>query len=544
VAAADGRLDNAVSKADDRPMIPRGRGSVPLQTEHELAAVCTALDGGMPAAGSASHVDLDGPVAAFAETARRDIRAGGDPLGEAFCALRAAAARRADGAFYTPLPIVRSMVAWTLDHDPARVVDAGCGSGRFAVELRRAGFTGELVAIDRDPLAVLMTRSHLAAAGFEPLGVIGADFLHLRLPAVEGITAFIGNPPYARHHLLTPDTKAWGKHAGERAGVKTSGLSGLHALFLLGAHLSSRPGDIGCFITSAEWLDARYGAAIRQLMAGPMGCRALDLFEPAASPFEDALSTAVIVGWEQGYEGPVNVRRVAGPSALDRVGVGPAIPRQRLTSSPRWSALHRPATRGPDRRVPLFEIARVHRGVATGANAFFSIPLEVSRQLGLSRHVRPCLHRAAQVIAAEGVVRAADCSHGLLDIGRAPPDSPELQRYLRRGERLGIHRRYLCRHRDPWWRVGGSVAPPIVVTYMARQPPSFALNPDRCQILNVLHGLHFHGEVDPAVQAALVQWLQAHRHDLQGHRTYHGGLQKWEPRDLEAIPVPRLDDLR
>ena len=64
-----------------------------------------------------------------------------------------------------------------------------------------------------------------------------------------------------------------------------------------------------------------------------------------------------------------------------------------------------------------------------------------------------------------------------------------------------------------------------------------------CQILDVLHGIHFHPEVDEATQRALVGWLRAHRDELTGHRTYHGGLRKWEPRELESILVPRPDDL-
>jgi len=477
------------------------------------------------------------------DRARAQIRTGADPLGDAFCTYRGPADRRQAGAFYTPAPLVRAMVEWTLGHGPARVVDAGCGSGRFAVELRRAGFDGELVAVDFDPLATLMTRAHLAAAGFDREQVLCADFLTLQLPPCRGATAFIGNPPYVRHHTIARRTKTWARRAGKRAGVALSGLSGLHALFMLGAHLSSRDGDFGCFVTSGEWLDARYGAAIRELLSGPMGLRFLDLLDPRVSAFEDAMSTAVVVGWEKGYTGPANVRGSRTTADLDPVGSGRHVHRARLASTDKWGSLPRPAAPLAERRIPLADLVRVHRGVATGSNAFFAVPFEAGARLGLTPHLRPCLNRARQVIRSGGTVLAADCTHGLLDLGRSLPDDPALTRYLEYGERLDVPRRYLCRHRQPWWRVGGTDAPPIVVTYMARQPPSFALNPDRCQILNVLHGIHFIEEVEPAFQAALAAWLQAHRDELRGYRTYHGGLQKWEPRDLEGVLVPPPGDL-
>jgi hypothetical protein len=79
---------------------------------------------------------------------------------------------------------------------------------------------------------------------------------------------------------------------------------------------------------------------------------------------------------------------------------------------------------------------------------------------------------------------------------------------------------------------------------MARHPPRFALNPEGCAILNVLHGIWFREPVEAEVAAALVAWLNAHAKELRGARTYQGGLLKWEPRDLESVLVPPLAALR
>ena len=47
-----------------------------------------------------------------ADAARAEIRRGGDPLGEAFCALRGPARRRPLGQTFTPPTIIESMIAW------------------------------------------------------------------------------------------------------------------------------------------------------------------------------------------------------------------------------------------------------------------------------------------------------------------------------------------------------------------------------------------------------------------------------------------------
>src|SRR5437868_8406721 len=49
------------------------------------------------------------------DTLRELIRAGYDPLGEAFCTLRSPADRREHGATYTPGPIVHAMMEWAAD---------------------------------------------------------------------------------------------------------------------------------------------------------------------------------------------------------------------------------------------------------------------------------------------------------------------------------------------------------------------------------------------------------------------------------------------
>lgn len=56
-------------------------------------------------------------------TARRALRAGLDPLGDEFCAIRTPSARRESGAIYTPPALVQPMVDWVMDESPARVID-------------------------------------------------------------------------------------------------------------------------------------------------------------------------------------------------------------------------------------------------------------------------------------------------------------------------------------------------------------------------------------------------------------------------------------
>jgi hypothetical protein len=80
--------------------------------------------------------------------------------------------------------------------------------------------------------------------------------------------------------------------------------------------------------------------------------------------------------------------------------------------------------------------------------------------------------------------------------------------------------------------------PPIVATYMARGAPCFARNPDELGLLNVVHGLYPRRPLDEATLERVVASLNARRESFIGRgRTYQGGLEKFEPREMEALPL-------
>jgi adenine-specific DNA-methyltransferase len=463
------------------------------------------------------------------------IRAGADPLGDAFTTLRSPLTRRSVGAFYTPPAIVEPMVAWALGRDPARFVDPGSGSGRFASAAVRAKPDIAIVAVDLDPLATLLTRANLAALEARSATVLNTDYLTARIPKAEGRTAWVGNPPYVRHHELTPAAKRWAGKAARKLGHPVSGLAGLHALFFLATALRAQKGDVGCFVTSAEWLDVGYGSVVRDLLVNGLGGQALDLVDPRAVPFADAMTTALITSFEAGSTpAGMAVHLVAEPVDL-RLGKGAMVGVKVMAGTSRWS----PLFRAGDLAIgeTLGDLARVHRGQVTGANGFFVMTKTEAEQRGLARWARPAITAASEILSAAGVVR--DTAERLMvidlpaDLDRAA--EPAAAAYLKAGEKARIHRGYIASRRRPWWRLA-MPAPPIVASYMARQAPAFALNPDGLVLLNIGHGVWPAEGVDASV---LVERLNKARLSFAGSgRTYHGGLEKFEPREMEALVLP------
>jgi adenine-specific DNA-methyltransferase len=181
--------------------------------------------------------------------------------------------------------------------EPARVVDPGTGSARFLVAAGRAWPGAELHGVETDPLAALAGRATLAAAGLAGRARITlADYRALRLPPAAGPTLFLGNPPYVRHHQISRHWKEWLRATAARLGVPASGLAGLHAHFFLATAVHARPGDLGVLVTSAEWLDTRYGELARALLLGPLGGEAVSVVAPAAAVFPGTAVTCFCPG--------------------------------------------------------------------------------------------------------------------------------------------------------------------------------------------------------------------------------------------------------
>lgn len=525
-----------------------------LKIESELALARLAIDLGAEFAGGPLTPEeqlLTGQARispasdpALVATARGELLAGGDPLGDAFAILRTPLARRDRGQFWTPPAIVAPMMAWALTAKPTRFVDPGCGSGRFAAAAIRLDPALDVVALDLDPLPALMTRAAFAVLGAKSARVICGDYLTAQIPAHCGTTAWVGNPPYVRHHDLTPETKAWAAKAAAQAGCKISGLAGLHALFFLATVIHGKVGDVGTFVTSAEWLDVGYGSIVRNLFTNGMGGRALELVDPKAIPFEDAMTTALITCFELG-RAPANiaVHLVDRPAELAQLEGGKIVPAAEMAQEKRWSHLFKAEKRAIHAGKVLGDIARVHRGFVTGGNEFFIMTRAEAAKRGLTPYVTPAITSASEILGSRGVIRDNPDLRVVLDL---PADfdraaHPSVDAYLKVGEAADVDKRYITTHRKPWWRVGVGKPAPVVASYMARQPPRFARNPDGVSLANIGHGIHPKSPMTDVQLDELAATLNAGRAGFAGTgRTYHGGLEKFEPREMEALPIPEL----
>lgn len=518
-----------------------------------LFAVVKALLGDLPLAPEERAIIAETVPcgnAPLVDLVKAAIAGGDDPLGAAYSRIRSSALRREEGITLTPESVIDLMIELAVRcKEPRRIVDAGAGTGRFTLAAARRFADCRIVAVEKNPALALILRANLAAAGLsERVDVVVSDYRDLTLPPIDGPTLFIGNPPYVRHHDIDQSWKRWYAEAFARFGIKASGLAGLHLHFFLKTLLLAAPGDFGCFITAAEWLDVGYGDALRRLLTQRLGCTAVYLIDKTVPVFADALTSAAITCFEVGsprreidfYSMEVS----KGILTTEKVRSAQVVEAEKTA---RWSVLVHGAPALQGGMLELGDYFRVQRGQVTGMNEVW---IAGRHAAGLPASVLfPAITRAQELIALPSY--RLDHDWALRRVIDLPADLPVLrdderervERFLAWARERGADQTYIARHRSPWWRVNLKPPAPILMTYMGRRPPVFVRNFCGARHINIAHGLYPRETFADDDLDLLVQWLNGNVSTASG-RTYAGGLTKFEPGEAMRLPVPTFERLR
>ena len=207
----------------------------------------------------------------------------------------------------------------------------------------------------------------------------------------------------------------------------------------------------------------------------------------------------------------------------------------------------------------LGSIASVHRGISTGANHFFVLEDKKARDIGISEedgYLKKVIPTRIPKIKFKSIFDYEDWSilkeEGkpcwLLYLPRIPEEDlpAHVRKYLRKGERLGVHLTPTSRSRKYWHHVripASGRHPDLFFTYISRGFPVFAYNKVSAYNLTNLLGIYLKL---PAISAddkmqKLVELLENELRDWIVQRCvgrrYKGGFVKFEPKDLEKMPV-------
>lgn len=544
-------------------------------------------------------------ISALARALRGDPT---DVIGTLYTAWVPQEARRPLGQFWTPEPIARMMTWWAIQSPQSLVLDPAFGSGIFlrsvldrlvhlgtppreassqvmGLEISPVVFLlglanllvshpdarprllcGDLLVPDRPVASILKEPAPSYQIESHQLPLPGLE-VQVALPFSERFDAIVCNPPYTRHHHLPEAYKsAWATIMKQEFGFHLSRFSSLFAYFFVQASRMLSPLGRMAFITPVTVFEARYSRQVKEFLLDRLRLRALITFAETLPVF-DGVDTAACITLLEGPAAP-KTDSVVHVQIQEWPGLHPVLHllEQNRDTTTEWGRsrqldLAEMAPRrkwtliGPDKKIggdyqePLSNIACVMRGIATGANGFFTLSdAEIAQWEIPTAVLRPVLTRTREAPGYtfsstdfERLGREGKKRWLLYLTGPVAPGTP-LDRYIQHGEAQGLHQRSLVKTRPFWYAMEQRDPAPIYYTYLSRRRSRFIYNQAGVLALNIFLCIYPVPAIaqDEIALKALLAVLNSTliKDSLRAvGRSYGSDTVKIEPREMDHLPV-------
>jgi adenine-specific DNA-methyltransferase len=471
------------------------------------------------------------------------------------------------GQFFTPIDIAEFMVNIGLKDNPKKILDPALGGGIFISTLKnRTTQKQSYTVVEKDPLCIAMAKINLSKFENGDIEYKSMDFLDFQNSQYDLI---IANPPYVRFHDIENRDETISKIESE-IDTKLSRLINYYALFFFKAKNLLREGGKLIFITPSEFLNVNYGTSIKEYFKKNYEIESIITFENGALVFEDNLSTACITVLTRknnpnknnktkliklsewiGKENLIKFYEEKEKDYSDENISLTLVKQGDLNYKEKWLKYFSTDEKFESTKhnlIKLSDIAFVNRGIATGANDYFLFSDSKSKEWNIEEsYFKP-------VIAKSNFCKFIDFTKedfNNLTLQNKPnhllycfsEPSNNLKKFIENGKKQELHKRYLTSKRTPWYSMEKREKAPIWAGVFSRDGVKFILNKTDCLNLTTFHAI-YPNFVEEDKLLFLVAFLNSdHCKELikREMRSYGGGLNKFEPKDLENIPVPDIN---
>ena len=317
-----------------------------------------------------------------------------------------------------------------------------------------------------------------------------------------------------------------------------------------------KEGAVGAWLIPSEWMSVNYGEVLRTFFTRCVKLLRIHRFDVDDVRFDDALVSSCVV-WFANLPPDGEDVLFTGGRNIEKPATRRAFRLDELMREAKWPPRCGSAFEGGLRLGDCFEI---RRGIATGDNAFFVLNEDDVREKCIpDDFLKPILpsprHLKVEHVTADdlGIPANADRRFLLDCTGYEMEELPmPVRAYLESGVAVTSHRN-LCASRNVWYAQEQREPAPILCSYMGRgssggAPVRFILNDSRAIATNSFLMLYPKGPLaehlgnDVARREKL--WnllLEISAEEItQAGRSYGGGLQKIEPRELGNVPCRAL----
>ena len=385
--------------------------------------------------------------------------------------------RKDFGQFFTPSLVAHLMAEWVMKGYPKTVLDPAFGLGIFYDEIKKINSHKKLqftaYEIDKHILSYLKVEGSAT-----DLKIINGDYLEANITTFDGV---ICNPPYMRfqkflkrHNVLPKIEKQIGK--------KLVGYSNISSVFLMKAMKQLNINGRLTFIMPFEFFNTGYGKEIKKSLLENHLLKQIIIFSNEKEIFPDATTTVcVLLCKNDKKEGSIKITNIKTNEEVSKISDISTFYQRTIKSSDlpynkKWTPII--LSLFSEQKLPcdfckLSLYGAFTRGIATGANDFFALTKSKIEDLNIGdNNLCECITKSQQIrkaIFTEDdfyTLYNADKPVHCLDVKEH--EKQEIRNYIKQGENLGYHERYLTKTRSPWYKIEYRKPAPILFGVFSR----------------------------------------------------------------------------
>ena len=453
------------------------------------------------------------------------------------------------------------MAKWVVSNPACRtILDPAVGLGIFFRAIlklnRRADY--DLVGYDVDPTILEAAEPLFKTSDGPNVRFINKDYLFNGWS--QRYDGIICNPPYFKFQDYV-NRAAGLEEFKSRLGMSLSGFTNIYSMFILKSVSQLSPGGRAAYLVPFEFLNADYGTIIKKHLLESKALRHVILFNSSENVFRNALTTSCILLFANDENSQsvtfINAQNAEDLQALsaplarypERVEAGKQIRSSDLDPGVKWKTYYGKQSGEAYRNlVPLGTYAKIVRGIATGDNAYFTFDEGKKARHGIAdRHLLPCLtksaHARSNFFTHDDFETLRSKGNRVFLLNAVDLTDEAVRRYVEAGVEAGVDKKYLTSHRSPWHTPENRPPAPLLVTVFNRHGLRFVRNEAGVRNLTCFHSVYpnLFASAKLDLLTAYLLTNVAQKIFKDSCREYGGGLNKFEPNDLNGASVVNLD---
>jgi len=461
--------------------------------------------------------------------------------------------RKELGQFFTPNNIADLMISWIIKDNPQSILDPAFGLGVFFDSLMKvsrlelSNTSYKAYEIDANIISYLDKYNDAS-----PI-IEKADYLEADLQRYDAI---ICNPPYMRFQKFLKRHQIL-KEIEKKVGVKIGGYANIASVFLIKSIKELNTEGRLAYIMPFEFFNADYGKEIKKSLLEDGLLKQIIFFSNEKDIFSEVITTVcILLCRKDGVISPIkftridNIHQLNSIQSLEDFFQYELTPRQ-LSYDKKWS----PIISGlyeeikiPEGLSKITNYGKFVRGIATGANEFFALTKEKIEKIKIgSKNYCKCVTKSSQIrrlIFTEDDLNKLE-NNGVpvycLDIKEH--NNKKVINYLNHGISRGFHQRFLTKNRNPWYKLESRSPAPILAGVFNRGRLKVIRNFTNAINFTCFHSFYPNSLGQNYTNRIFIYLIsEMGQNIIMTHkRNYGGGLDKFEPGDLNESDCPSMN---